>query len=70
MRISANVSASANFPQTIGAVAKTFGVTPSLIRQYELLGVVKPARDSIGRRLFLEPDIEAIRRYREKRGRK
>lgn len=52
------------FPKTIGDVASIFEVSPSLLRHYELLGVVHPARDSIGRRLYLQPDIDRIRTYR------
>jgi DNA-binding transcriptional MerR regulator len=64
------IATSPVFPQTIGDVARTFRVTPSLIRHYELIGVVKPARDSIGRRLYLPGDVERIAEYRNKLRRK
>ena len=38
------------------------------LRRLERLGVVHPARDSWGRRLFGDDDVAAARRHLERRG--
>lgn len=50
---------------SIGTIAKEVGCSTSLIRIYELRGIVTAIRDSQERRLFTEFDIEKIKRYRE-----
>ncbi len=43
------------------------GVAEPTLRRYSNAGIVKCARDSAGRRIFTEADIECARAYREKR---
>ena len=49
---------------TIGLVARKLGISVEVIRWYELKGIVKPIRDSSGRRLFVHKDLEKINAYR------
>jgi MerR family transcriptional regulator/heat shock protein HspR len=53
-----------NHLNTISAAARAVGVAPDTLRDYERRGIVAPVRDSSGRRLFSEADIEAARRHR------
>lgn len=46
----------------IGVAAELCGVHPQTMRQYEKLGLVKPARIGTKNRLYSEGDIERVRR--------
>jgi MerR family transcriptional regulator/heat shock protein HspR len=46
----------------IGVAAELCGVHPQTLRQYERLGLIKPARVGSRNRLFSEHDIDRIRR--------
>lgn len=46
----------------IGVAAELCGVHPQTLRQYERLGLVKPARVGSRNRLYSELDIERVRR--------
>jgi DNA-binding transcriptional MerR regulator len=51
---------------TTGAVAKRLNRSPSRVVQYEQLGLLRAAeRDSSGRRLFDENEVERFARERE-----
>jgi DNA-binding transcriptional MerR regulator len=54
-------------PKTIQAAAQASGVSPSTLRVYERLGLVKPFRDSAGRRLYSEADVTEVRRIARER---
>ena len=45
----------------ITAVAKKVGVHPDTVRSYCRQGLLKPIRDSAGRRLFTDADIRRVR---------
>ena len=45
----------------ITSAAEQAAVCPDTIRNYCRLGLLKPARDSSGRRLFTDADIRRIR---------
>lgn len=51
---------------TIGAAARETRVCPDTIRSYEERGLITPARDTVGRRLFDARDLHAIRQARAK----
>ena len=51
--------------RTISSAAHEVGVTPVTLRAYEARGVIVPERDSSGRRLYSDQDIEAARLFRE-----
>jgi DNA-binding transcriptional MerR regulator len=51
--------------RTISAAAQEVGVTPVTLRSYERRGALKPERDSSGRRLYGDEDIEAARLFRD-----
>ena len=59
-----------HWPATIGDVAQQLGVSTSLVRQYCLIGIVRPAQDSRRRRLFMPEDLVQIEEYRRVHGRK
>jgi len=59
-----------HYPATITAAAKAAGVSVASLKLYDQAGVIVPARDSANRRLYTPQDIQAIRKYREQRGRK
>lgn len=46
----------------IGVAAELCGVHPQTLRQYERIGLVKPARAGTKNRLYSEEDIERVRR--------
>jgi MerR family transcriptional regulator/heat shock protein HspR len=46
----------------IGVAAELCGVHPQTLRQYERLGLVKPARAGTKNRLYSEMDVERVRR--------
>ncbi len=46
----------------IGVAAELCGVHPQTLRQYERIGLVKPARVGSKNRLYSEEDIERVRR--------
>jgi hypothetical protein len=58
------------FPATLQDTASALGLHESTVRYYLLKQVANPAVDSSGRPLFLERDLQAIRDYRAKHGRK
>jgi len=47
---------------TIATAAKQAGLTPGTLRVYERLGLLSPQRDSTGRRLFSNADVQLARR--------
>jgi DNA-binding transcriptional MerR regulator len=51
----------------IAEAARGARCSESAMRRLEQKGVVQPARDPWGRRLFGQDDIEAARRYLEER---
>lgn len=46
------------------AAARQASVAEDTLRRYEQLGVIHPARDSSGRRIYTEADVQAAREYR------
>jgi DNA-binding transcriptional MerR regulator len=50
----------------IGSVAEETGYSRETIRLLEIRGVVRPERDTTGRRVFTESDMEKIREYRSR----
>lgn len=54
---------------TISETARRVGVSESTLRTYDARGIVRPVRDSAGRRLFSESDVQSARQYRIKRQR-
>lgn len=52
---------------TVGSVALELGCSSEAIRMYERNGVIKPIRDSQGRRLLTEEDIQKITDHRSKK---
>lgn len=46
---------------TISAAARQAGVHPDTIRSYCRLNLLHPQRDSAGRRLFSDQDVQRIR---------
>ncbi len=47
---------------TIRSAAKAVGVSAQTLREYERAGLLRPERDSAGRRVFTPIDIEQARR--------
>jgi len=45
----------------IGSVAEQAGVAPGTVRDYCRQGLLKPIRDSAGRRLFVDADVRRVR---------
>jgi len=52
----------------ISRAAELAGVSTSTIRVYCRLGFLCPARDSAGRRLFTDEDVEHIRAIKDNGG--
>lgn len=48
---------------TVATTAKRSGATESLVRDLDRRGIVHASRDSQGRRLFSEADVQRIRQY-------
>jgi len=48
----------------IGRAAKEAGVSTDTARKYEAEGLIRPVRDSSGRRLYTDADIKKIREIR------
>jgi DNA-binding transcriptional MerR regulator len=51
----------------LSAASRKAGIAEPTLRRYTNAGIVKCARDSAGRRIFTEADIERARAYREQR---
>lgn len=51
---------------TISEAARRCGVAEGTLRLYDARGIVHPVRDSAGRRLFSENDVQAAQIYRSK----
>jgi DNA-binding transcriptional MerR regulator len=49
---------------TVSGIARLAGCPESYVRALERRGVLTPAQDSTGRRLYLEIDAETIRAHR------
>lgn len=49
---------------TITPAASAVGVSVQTLRLYETRGIVQPVRDSSGRRLYSEADIERAKAHR------
>lgn len=47
---------------TISDLARAVGVAACTLRRYEKEGVLRPARDSTGRRLYEPADVQRVRR--------
>jgi len=45
---------------TVGQVAERFGVATSVLRHWEDVGLVRPARDGAGRRRYGEDDVARL----------
>lgn len=45
---------------TVGEVAERFGVATSVLRHWEDVGLVRPARDAAGRRRYGEDDVARL----------
>jgi DNA-binding transcriptional MerR regulator len=57
-------------PMTITAAAIAARVSVSTLKNLERSGVISPARDSAGRRLFIERDLEKVRQYYDEKRKK
>lgn len=55
---------------TIRTAAEQAGISPGTLRLYERLGLLKPARDSAGRRVFTAVDVAMARRVAAERGKR
>jgi len=55
--------------RAITAAAAEAGLTAGTLRDYERDGLLIPQRDSVGRRLYTDRDIEAARRIAAERAR-
>ena len=55
---------------TIRAAAQQAGITPGTLREYDRLGLIKPARDSAGRRVFTAVDVAQARRVAAERAKR
>jgi DNA-binding transcriptional MerR regulator len=53
--------------RTIRAAAEEVGVTPGTLRRYEQLGLLRPARDSTGRRVYGDGEVALARAIRLQR---
>lgn len=49
---------------TISPAASAVGIATATLRTYEARGIVKPLRDSSGRRLYSDADIQHAKAYR------
>ncbi len=52
---------------TIRTAAQQAGLTPGTLREYERLGLIRPARDSAGRRVFTAVDVAQAKRVAAER---
>ena len=50
--------------------AQAAGIAPSTMDYYVRIGVAKPVRDTNGRRIFSDSDVEAVKEYRAEHGRR
>jgi DNA-binding transcriptional MerR regulator len=50
----------------LSAAARLVGVSEQTLLRYSKVGIVNPDRDSTGRRLFTDADIERARAFRDK----
>lgn len=48
----------------MSAAARAVGVSEETMRKYSDSGIVQPMRDSSGRRIFTDADIERAKEYR------
>lgn len=55
---------------TIRAAAEQAGISPQTLRSYERLGLISPARDSAGRRVFTPIDVAQARRVAAERAKR
>ncbi len=55
---------------TIRAAAQQAGISPQTLREYERLGLIRPERDSAGRRVFTPVDVAAARRVAAERAKR
>lgn len=55
---------------TIRAAAEQAGLSPGSLRTYERLGLIKPERDSAGRRVFTPVDVAQARRVAAERAKR
>ena len=46
---------------TVTSAAHQIGVSAGTLREYERVGLISPARDSAGRRIFTAADVERAR---------
>ncbi|MGA4843902.1 MerR family transcriptional regulator [Streptomyces sp. G45] len=44
----------------IGAVARRFGLAPHVLRHWEAMGLLRPARDTVGRRRYGEAELGRV----------
>jgi DNA-binding transcriptional MerR regulator len=70
MRLPLKRKAIDHWPATVSTVAEHFNLSASMVRYLCAIGVCKPATDSRGRRLFLQPDVEQLAEYRRMNGKK
>ncbi len=55
---------------TIKSAAKQVGISPQTLRSYERAGLLKPERDSAGRRVFTPIDVAQARRVAAERAKR
>lgn len=55
---------------TIRAAAEQAGLSPQTLRAYERAGLIKPERDSAGRRVFTPIDVAQARRVAAERAKR
>lgn len=48
---------------TTSTAARAAGMSEAAVRHCEKLGVVKPARNTVGHRIYTESDVAALQRY-------
>jgi DNA-binding transcriptional MerR regulator len=52
---------------TISDAAAEVGVGAATLREYERLGLLRPARDSVGRRIYTSDDVDRAREVLKQR---